>query len=102
MGKEALCDEECAEADNGYQGDEKIKTPTVAENRTQRKQKSVVRGRHENVNSYLKKFSVLDSVFRHNVEMHESCFNSVAVLTQLRFELVNPMYEVEYDIPYDH
>ena len=99
--KEALCDDECVEADSGYRGDDKIKVPGVAENRIQRKQKSIIRGRHENVNGYLKKFACLDSVFRHPLQKHQSFFDAVVVLTQLRFELVRPLYEVEYNVKYN-
>ena len=53
--------------------------------------------------SYLKKSGVLDQVFCHNpmLEQHSLCFNAVVVLMQLRFELVAPMYKLEYNVTYD-
>jgi hypothetical protein len=98
----ALADDECVEVDGGYQGDDKMKNPNISQSRNDRKQKSNVRARHENVNSWLKKFSVLDNVFRHKTkEKHQLCFEAVAVITQLRFELDGHLYEVDYDVEYD-
>ena len=45
--KDALCDDECIEVDRGNQGDDKLKTPNIAQSREGRIQKSNVRTRHE-------------------------------------------------------
>lgn len=100
---DALADDECVEVDAGYQGHQEMRHPRISQSRRDRQQKSRVRARHENVNSYLKKFSVLDDVFRHNVnlmERHKICFTAVAVITQLRFELHQSLYSVEYEVNY--
>ena len=100
--KDALHDDEGVEVDSGYQGNDKLKNPSVSQSRKDRIQKSRVRARHEIVNSYFKKFRVLDSVFRHDPkEKHGKCFNAVAVITQLRFAIEGALYEVEYDVRYD-
>lgn len=109
-----LCDDEHVEVDGGYNGNDKMKGPTVARCRKDRQQKSVVRGRHENVNSRLKNYRVLDDIFRsdpgsdlvngteaNDEEKHRWCFNAVAVIVQLGFELDEPLYSVEYKVRYD-
>ena len=101
-----LADDEGLEVDAGYKGHDKFKRPETAPNRTGRKQKSVVRGRHENVNSRLKIFDVLNIPFRHlnpssqMMAKHGKCFDSIAVITQLKFENGESLYEVPYDVNY--
>jgi hypothetical protein len=100
--KNALADDEAVEVDSGYQGDDQLKNPSVSQSRKDRIEKSRVRARHEIVNSWLKKFSVLDDVFRHNSkEKHQICFEAVAVITQLRFKFHGGLYDVEYNAQYD-
>ena len=102
--KDALCDDECVEVDAGYQGDDKFKNPNISQSREDRKQKSKVRARHENVNSRLKNFAVLDSIFRHNkdrISKHRMCFDAVGVITQLGFEFDGHLYDVEYNATYN-
>jgi hypothetical protein len=53
------------EVDAGCQGDDQLKNPNISQSRKDRIQKSKVRARHEIVNSWLKKFAVLNDVFRH-------------------------------------
>jgi hypothetical protein len=100
--KDMLADGEGIEVDAGYQGDDSLKNPSISQSREDRKQKSKVRARHENVNSYLKKFGVLDNIFCHkSADKHQMCFEAVAVITQLRFEMVRGLYGVEYNAQYD-
>ena len=100
--KDALADDEAVEVDAGYQGDDQLKNPNISQSRKDRIQKSKVRARHEIVNSWLKKFAVLDDVFRHkSMEKHRLCFEACAVLTQLHFDLHGGLYEVEYDVRYN-
>lgn len=86
-----LADGEGVKVDGGYRGHDKFKTPKAALSREGRKMKSVVRGRHENVNSRLKIFDVLNIPFRHlnprdrMMEKHGKCFKAVVVITQLKF-----------------
>ena len=79
-----------------------MKNPDIAQSRADRRQKGKVLACHENVNGKLIKFAVLDDVFRHNLmAKHEMCFNVVAVITQLRFQLNGRLYGVEYNVQYD-
>ena len=95
------------EADGGYIGHHKLMAPTVATSRDDRKTKSVVRGRHENINGRLKIFNVLVVPFRHlnpRHEMHEKhrvCFEAVAVITQMKLESGEGLYDIDYDVTYD-
>jgi hypothetical protein len=74
--------------------------------RNQKKQKNDVRARHENVNSRLKIFNVLNVSFRHTnpremmMQKHGICFKAVAVVTQLKFEAGERLYDVHYDAIY--
>lgn len=105
--KVLLADDEGVEVDSGYKGDEKFKTPTVAKSSGERKMKSVVRGRHENVNSALKVFNVLNLPFHHNNPRDQMmrkfglCFDSIAVITQLKFQHCGINYEVSYRVSYE-
>jgi hypothetical protein len=86
--------------------------PHVGLTSKDRKQKGVVRGRHEGVNGRLKVYSVLRTHFHHfgtgpnsRTEMmarHKLCFNAVAVITQLKISSGEPIFEdeVEYDVSY--
>lgn len=102
-----LADDEGLKVDAGYRGHDKFKRPETANSRDGRKQKSVVRGRHENVNSRLKIFDVLNIPFRHlqprskMMEKHGKCFEAIVVVTQLKFENGESLYDVPYDLSYD-
>jgi hypothetical protein len=102
-----LADDEGVEVDAGYKGHAKFKTPTVAMSSVYRKQKSQVRSRHENVNSRLKIFNVLNIPFWHTnprnkmLEKHGCCFDAVAVVTQMKFDAGDSLlYDVNYDVAY--
>ena len=104
-----LCDDEGVEVDQGYKGNHRFKSPTVASSRSARKMKSVVRGRHEIVNSKLKTFEILNRVFRHSgqhdggeamKEKHGICFHAIAVLTQLKIAGGETIFDVPYHVDY--
>jgi DDE superfamily endonuclease len=105
-----ICEDEGVEVDGGYLGNVKMKGPVVANSSKQRKQKSIVRARHETVNSRLKIYNVLNASFRHMgtfqdkdqvlMEKHGICFTAVAVITQLGFNRGEKIYDTEYDISY--
>ena len=101
-----LADDEGVEVDAGYRGHDKFKRPETATSREGRKMKSVVRARHENVNSRLKIFDILNIPFRHlnprtrMMEKHGKCFGAVVVVTQLKFENGESLYEVPYELSY--
>jgi DDE superfamily endonuclease len=98
-----LADDEGVEVDKGYGGDNKLKSPQVNSSQSQKKEKAGVRARHENVNSRLKIYNVLNIPFRHlnprntMMEKHGMCFNAIAVITQLKFESGEKLYDVKYD-----
>jgi len=109
--KHHLYEDEDVEVDRGYRGDEKFKRPDQGSDADTRikslKDKSIVRGRHENVNGRLKIFNVLTTYFRHmkpnNLYMkkHQMCFEAVAVITQLKMEFGGEkLYDVEYNENY--
>ena len=111
-----LADEEGVEVDSGYLGNSKCKLPHMGLNSKARKQKSLVRARHENVNGRMKIFNVLDAHFRHMnpgtgvvgtdnkvkkmMEKHGYCFHAIAVITQLKFEAGEELFKTEYDVNY--
>lgn len=102
-----LSSDEGVEVDSGYGGHDALKTPTVAMSSLERKMKSVVRGRHENVNGLLKVFNVLNVPFHHSnprpkmMGKHGMCFDSIAVITQLKLMRFGPNYDVQYDLLYE-
>lgn len=99
--KAALCEDECVEGDNAYKGDDQLKTAEMAQTKTAKKQKGKVRGCHENVNGELKKFAVLDNVFRHDPKTrHQQCFEAVAVICQLRHDFGGHRNTAEYNVTY--
>ncbi|KAL7547299.1 hypothetical protein ACHAWF_016650 [Thalassiosira exigua] len=94
-----LHEDEKAEADRGYGGErEHITTPHDDIYRSSRESynASVTRARHETVNDRFKKFGVLTKTFRHTLLKHSACFRAVAVITQLKLESGNPLFEVNY------
>jgi hypothetical protein len=104
-----LCEDEGVECDAFYKGNPRFKSPQVyVQGTNDGKQKSIVRGRHENINGRLKIFQVLNVPFRHAkprekmMEKHGNCFNAIAVITQLKLSIGgDELYDVEYDVSYD-
>lgn len=103
-----LAEDEGVEVDAGYKGHDALKAPIVAVSSVARKEKSVVRGRHENVNGRLKIFNMLNFPFRHlnprdgMMKKHGLCFDAIAVVTQIKFEAREVLYGVNYDhVSYD-
>ena len=92
---------EGVEADSGYMGRGQIFTPGVARSRKDRKEKSQVRGRHENVNGRLKVFGVMKRWDNHDTGKHSVFARCVAVIVQLSFTLGEKMYDVPYEANYD-
>jgi len=91
---------ECVEADNGYSGRIQIKVPGAGKDSATRKQKSVARGRHENVNRRLKIFKVMERWESTNIEKHAKVARAVAVIVQLSFENGERLYPVKYEVTY--
>ena len=93
---------EKVEADNGYKGRAQIYLPGQGKNHRDRKQKSQVRGRHENVNGLFKVFGAMKKWESNNVAKHGIIAKAVAVIVQTSFSLGQRLYEVDYDVDYDN
>lgn len=84
-------------ADGGYKdGDQWSITPTGRRSYRDR-QMSVIRSRHETINSRLKDWKILSVMFRHPLEKHSSAFRAVANITQLGLQTDRPAFQVHYD-----
>jgi len=92
---------ELVEADNGYTGRVQIETPGAAPTRLDMKQKSQVRGQHENVNRRLKVFKIMERFESTNIEKHGKIARAVAVIVQLSFENGERFYHVDYNAKYN-
>lgn len=96
-----LLDFEKIEADSGYSGDN-VATPGQGQTKKDRRQKSQVRGRHENINGRLKFFHALKHKFRHNhLTQHKSVFTACAVLSEISFDHGEDLYQLDFQVNYD-
>jgi hypothetical protein len=91
-----LLPREQVEADGGYRGDTKTRTPAMANTWAEYKKKKAARARHETINGRLKNFGILQQTFRHPLNKHRHVFMAVAVLTQLTIDRGNRPYQVDY------
>ena len=89
-----LDDDETLIADGGYKGEEKIWCKGHCKFLS--RMESVVRARHETVNTRLKFFAVLKQKFRHDLHLHPMCFHAVANLVQLDIAHESPLFQIEY------
>lgn len=101
-----LAEDEGVECDSGYMGHKAMKNNNVNNSRLQRREKNVVRARHETVNARLKVFNILNVPFRHSnprdamMQKHGVCFKAIAVITQLKFEAGEKSFDVKYTTNY--
>ena len=87
------------EADDGCIGEDPTKTKVPAsmvhdQDDKRMEMRSRVR-RHETCNKRLKQFKCIDTVFRHDIEFHGTCFRACAVLTQLELQNGHPLFPVD-------
>ena len=82
-----LDDFERVEADDGYRGESPFRAKLLkavlscpSEDEAFQKR---VQGKHETINSRLKAFAILHSMYRHDITQHGYVFCAVAVLVQL-------------------
>ena len=68
-------------ADRGYQGEDCIETPGTG-CLIQIQEQTIIRARHENVNSRLHEFAVMRNKFRQKLSFHNKCFNAVVNIVQ--------------------
>ena len=87
---QALREEECLIADNGYNHQKCITPNTVSDDN--RKLHSRIRARHETVNRRLKIFSILRQVYRHPLDDHWLYFHAVAQIVALTIKETNPLF----------
>ena len=81
-------------ADKGYRGEDNfINTPDQGTDAYQ-DEMARIRGRHETVNKRLKNWGCMKKAFRHSLDFHQTCFEAVAVLTQVLMQSGEPLYQV--------
>lgn len=98
--KYELNDGEKVEADKGYRGEPEcvcVPNHNVFLNRVGRRQKTLVRARHETLNKRLKQWRCLHDTFRHDLVKHGPVFRAVAVIVQVSLENGEPLFSVPYD-----
>ncbi len=91
---------EKVEADSGYRGQpDSVCTPNcnVFINEVGKRQKELVRSRHETLNKRLKQWHCLHDTFRHDLEKHSFVFQAVAVIVQVAIENGEPLFRVDYN-----
>jgi len=97
--KQLLRHSEKVEADKGYIGEPKCRTPYDYLTEPERQVKGEVRSRQETVNRLLKSWGILKQQFRHDISKHRTAFNAVAVLTQLALEDGElKLFAVDYNV----
>jgi hypothetical protein len=94
--KQKLRTNEKVEADRGYRGDDKIRTPDDWVTLSDRKAKSCARSRHETVDGRLKIFKSMSGTFRHELYRHKYLFCTAIATIQLMFEYHGTTHDVRY------
>ena len=97
-----LTEGERVEADDGYVGEAPmyVKCPKsfVNPKETEYMQERV-RSRQESLNNRLKFWGVSNTIFRHRIEHHGSCFRAVAVITQIAINNGETLFQCGYKDP---
>ena len=83
-------------ADSGYAGEDNISVSVTRENDSKevKELKARAKSRHETFNARIKSYTILDTVFRHPISLHQTVFESVCVLTQYDIENGHGLFEV--------
>ena len=81
--KDMLDEGEMVEADRGYRGDDKVRTPDDFEDIFEMGDKNRIRARHESCNHRFKVWGILKQQYRHNTESHGVVFRAIAAITQM-------------------
>ena len=92
-----LDDNEFFLADGGYHDRNQYSVTPTGGNQFSDRQKAVARARHESINKSLKSFDILKQKFRHPLDKHNTVFNSVANVTQLRIMNGDFIFNVDYN-----
>ena len=85
-------------ADKGYRDDNFFIYPSTIYPPNRQLYIKRILARHETVNRRLKTFTILQSVFRHPIEKHSSCFQAAANLVQIMIEQGETLFDVPIDI----
>ena len=93
---------ERCEADDGYIGEhpQHIKCPKGfcnAEETLSMQQR--VRNRQETANKRFKDFEVLQKIFRHDIGLHGDVFRAVAIITQIKINNGQKLFQCGYKDP---
>ena len=81
--------------DKGYKGERDVlSVPSSHDADVVRDFKSRALSRQETFNARMKTFDCLDERFRHSIEKHKYCFDSVLVICQLQLENGSPLFKV--------
>jgi len=90
-----LASNEKAVADLGYRGEQNtIDLPDQGSPEWQAEM-ALAQARHESYNNRFKKFAALKNTFRHSVKLHQDVFYAVAVITQLRIENGDTLFDID-------
>jgi DDE superfamily endonuclease len=81
-------------ADQGYLGDERIRTRNRRDTADVRLFKERAKSRQETFNARLKNFDCLGTRFKHQLNFHRFVFTAVCVLCQYQLENGSPLFEV--------
>jgi hypothetical protein len=92
---------EGVEADSGYTGRTQVFRRGVGKTRKDRKQKSQVGGRHENMNGRLKVFGVMKRWNNPDPAKQYIFARCVAIIVQISFSLGEKLYDVDYEVNYE-
>jgi hypothetical protein len=92
--KNLLLPREQVEADKGYRGDPSIRSPAMARSWGELQKKKAARTRHNTLNGRLKKWGILNQVYRHSLDKHRDVFMAVCVLTQLTIDRGSRPYQM--------
>ena len=90
-----LASNEKAVADFGYRGKPNtIDLPDQGSPEWQAEM-ALAWARHESCNNQFKKFAALKNTFRHSVELHQDVVYAIAVITQLRIENGETLFDID-------
>ena len=59
--------------------------------------KNTARARQETARKRMKQFGSLSGIFCHDLDLHSNFVYAVATLTQIIFEMDEPLFDVEYN-----
>ena len=94
--KEKLLPGEVVIADRGYQTSRQdkqfISVPNIYDTKETAKFKSQVRLQHEGFNGRLKKYALMEVVWKHRMEKHGWAFGAIAVMVQYHLENGLPLF----------